>query len=171
MAWYLYNDSQGKLIGALDWSKWVRDRYKPERVVAFSQKWFSKSSSSMKSWERIPPNTRIYTDYTWQSSLGLFTAYLANVFLTKLQGSILPRNVTVSSQIQEVSAQPVTFSKCPPVFLLFEVFSVMLNMPFWNGHNLWRTAEFPNWLRVTQNYDLSWSVTLANSSNIPYKKS
>ena len=91
MAWYLYNDSQGKLIGALDWSKWVRDRYKPERVVAFSQKWFSKSSLSTKSWERIPPNTRIYTDYTWQSSSYLSKPF-SDVIETMQDENLIPKS-------------------------------------------------------------------------------
>ena len=106
VAWYLYNNSQGKLIGALDWSKWVRDRYKPERVVAFSQKWFSKSSPSTKSWERIQSNTRIYTDYTWLSSSD-FSKFYSDVIETMQDENVFP--VPKSNYLDLTQGIPVTY--------------------------------------------------------------
>ena len=84
---------------------------------------------------------------SWQwYRLGWFTAYLANVFLTKVQGPIWPGesrdninpNYPSWSYIEWVSLHTVTISNHSTVLLLYVNFdffrffpiSVMLNMPF-----------------------------------------
>ena len=52
----------------------------------------------------------------------LFMAYLANLFVTKLQGPILPRK-----------SRDHIKSDFPRSFRFFPI-SIMLKMPIWNGH-------------------------------------
>ena len=100
----------------------------------------------------------------WKLWLGWFTAYLANVFLTKLQTPILPsksrdrRNpklgfLTMHLNTSYHHRQPLFKNVQHYSFYLkisissrFFAISVMLNIPFWNDHNLWSSP------RLTLNY-------------------
>ena len=92
------------------------------------------------------------------SCLGWFTANLANVFLTNLQGPILRKksrdhinpkllSLTMHLKVRYTSYhhrqsltknfQQISFYLKISIFFQFSPISVMLNMSFRNGHKLW----------------------------------
>ena len=82
-----------------------------------------------------------------ESSLGWFTAYLAIVFLTKLQGPISPRSHVITLILtMHLTARYARMSNSISLHLKISIFfdifrfspiPVILNMPFWDGYNLW----------------------------------
>ena len=82
--------------------------------------------------------------------LGWFKASLANVLLTNLQGPILPKNSRghINPNHASWSLDSHHFKMSISILFIwkFRFFSiypitVMLNMPFSNGHNLWVTGS------------------------------